>query len=1293
MRKTTLQLIATLMIALFLQVQNGQADWYDDVEIISSNEQELVFTWRPESRIMTEADTTRLYPRRGVRQMSDGSWLRLFHLLLPAHALPGITLLDLQTIPPQVDSLFVPNHDWIATPRLLQAGEHSLLELALYPTRSQAGGIEQLQAVTVRIKFPPASRLGGIKRAEIDWLQNYTLNPEYAGRWLTRRLPAPLPRTVALTGDQFYRFPVSQTGIYQLTRATLSELTNVDDLLMHNIHVYGNDGRQLPEAINDIQDAVLHDLPLIYDDDGDELFETGESISFLACGTAGWVWNGATINHYSNLYTDLNYCWLVLDGFGPAPVMEELPSATGQTLEKAEFRYFQEEAQYILRASPYYSLDDDLSGHSERTYSWPTPALAQADTLGLIVRLYHDDDYSAWMTLELAGDTLDHFYCTDTLRRTVEWPGSFPAGEASFQLISSPVTPMTIPHSYFDFFEVYYPARLEFFADQVFYATSESQGEQDYAFVPQADKLILDITEPLQPRFTRGDQFKLSHSGAPRFILGATAAAYQPVTDLVPYIDQDQRMNLPAADFIVIAPEVYRNYLTPFVEHKQSRGFATQLVSVDEIMNSCSGGRMDPVAIRDFLYDQYLRHGMQLKYVLLVGNGHYDYRNLSGSAYPVTMPMYYHRHELYGHPYPRDDYYVRYSDLIDVTVSRWQCYTATDVQVQVDKVLQLETAVSTDNWRNRAVLVADDERRERGDVRDSEHRHTHNAENLITDYFPPEFEIKRVYSAAYPGEFNSANGLFEKPACEAALVNSINAGAWIINFQGHGNNQVWTDERIFTPAHGSLLHNEYRLPVFVAATCNWAELDQTHGEAFSVQLMNKPDGGAVGIIAATNLTSGTTNPDFTDAFYSCVMSDYHAGTFSTPALCLRQAKNMDITDGNRLLYLSQGDPTHGWDYPEFGTSVGEILDVNGVDSDTLLTLGVYHAQGQTVSRADSILQLFSGEAQLQVFDANRASVLNLQWVNTPDSVIIHEDGNLLFRGRYSIDQGAFSGGFIVPRDISQSSEPASMRFFYSAGDTIYGNGYRSDFYLATTDIDNSDETGPETDIRLNSTAWHPGDAVGRSFVLILLAEDESGINLTGEIGHKIELTLDDRQPLDVTQDFSYDLDSWQSGRVEYLVNFLEVGTHTVRARIWDNLNNATIVVQDFRVVDTSRQRLTEVVNYPNPFSDATSFTFLVDGLLAEVPLDVTVRVFTLAGRNVWRGEFPALQPEGGFLFTPTWNGRNSHGEQLANGVYFYQVAVALPPFSYNIMNEFGQLESINSDPVRLTAISKLIIGR
>src|SRR6185369_10076645 len=61
------------------------------------------------------------------------------------------------------------------------------------------------------------------------------------------------------------------------------------------------------------------------------------------------------------------------------------------------------------------------------------------------------------------------------------------------------------------------------------------------------------------------------------------------------------------------------------------------VVTVEDIYRQFSGGRLSPTAIRDFLRYAYLgwgkpSAGSALKYVVLFGDGNYDYRNILGAA-------------------------------------------------------------------------------------------------------------------------------------------------------------------------------------------------------------------------------------------------------------------------------------------------------------------------------------------------------------------------------------------------------------------------------------------------------------------------------------------------------------------------------------------------------------------------------------------------------------------------------------------------------------------------------------
>jgi len=70
-------------------------------------------------------------------------------------------------------------------------------------------------------------------------------------------------------------------------------------------------------------------------------------------------------------------------------------------------------------------------------------------------------------------------------------------------------------------------------------------------------------------------------------------------------------------------------------------------------------------------------------------------------------------------------------------------------------------------------------------------------------------------------------------------------------------------------------------------------------------------------------------------------------------------------------------------------------------------------------------------------------------------------------------------------------------------------------------------------------------------------------------------------------------------------------------------------------------------NYPNPFNPATNIAFNLD-----VVSDVTVTVYSLLGEEVATIHNGIMQPG---LQSVKWNGIDSHGAQVASGVYVYRV--------------------------------------
>ena len=110
----------------------------------------------------------------------------------------------------------------------------------------------------------------------------------------------------------------------------------------------------------------------------------------------------------------------------------------------------------------------------------------------------------------------------------------------------------------------------------------------------------------------------------------------------------------------------------------------------------------------------------------------------------------------------------------------------------------------------------------------------------------------------------------------------------------------------------------------------------------------------------------------------------------------------------------------------------------------------------------------------------------------------------------------------------------------------------------------------------------------------------------------------------------------------------------------------------FRVI--SENTISNVLNYPNPFSTSTQFVYTLTG---EPPAEFKIQVATVSGRIVRE----ITQAEIGELKVGThrteyrWNGTDEYGDRLANGVYLYRIAAndsaGKPYKSYSELEDQG----------------------
>jgi hypothetical protein len=95
----------------------------------------------------------------------------------------------------------------------------------------------------------------------------------------------------------------------------------------------------------------------------------------------------------------------------------------------------------------------------------------------------------------------------------------------------------------------------------------------------------------------------------------------------------------------------------------------------------------------------------------------------------------------------------------------------------------------------------------------------------------------------------------------------------------------------------------------------------------------------------------------------------------------------------------------------------------------------------------------------------------------------------------------------------------------------------------------------------------------------------------------------------------------------------------------------------FEVIN--KPMISNMLNYPNPFTTSTAFVFTITG--SEVPQNLKIEIMTITGkivREITKHELGPLQI-GRNITEFKWDGTDQYGQKLANGIYLYRVVTNL----------------------------------
>jgi hypothetical protein len=1044
------------------------------------------------------------------------------------------------------------------------------------------------------------------------------------------------------------RIAIKTRGIYKLNRTDLSTAgVNVSAIDPRTLRLFHGNGKVLPIS-NFVRRDSLAEMAITVSGEADGVFGGDDFIMFYANGPDFWEWSD-TLQYRLNPYGDRNVFYLTYGGsFAGNPkrmaVVNGMETPTSDTIRTFVDRlHFEEE-----------NILSSRSGTIEDYFHWywsdnPSvdiflnlPASLSGATHNFRVRAI-----AAGVSVRLNGADV----AVDSMRAQFFYFHSAQFDSAlnqlGLQLTASAYGRLT------DFVEIDYQRALGLPAsgELVFFGDPTGSVHSYEIANTTTNVYVLDVTSLRDQKSISAayGSSKAVFSAEPTgddgrvFAVASEIGTRKPFS-VVPTQIEDIRSTSNGADLIIITHDNFYTQALDFGEYRSSHdGIRVRVVRVSDVYAQFSGGMADPVAIRDFLKFAYENwSGSKPSFCLLAGDGVYDFRNYKSTGGVNYIPPYIVENDstisdenfvYFGEPYELDPDSSYPTDRgVDMVISRWPVKTATEFLTVVRKMKNYEAAGNSGSWRNLITLIADDQNHP---YSGPEIQHTVDSENLADGSIPPKFDLNKIYGIDYP--FVGS----EKPDAREAIIRSINNGTVLVNYVGHGNPNVWADERMFRRVQDiPRLQNSDRLPLIFNASCSIGFFDDPLSEGMGEELLRYAAGGAVGTVSSTRLVFSRPNFLFNQAAFGQLLSDkdYTIAEAVFVAKLLRQG-SWEARDNDRK-YIYLGDPM-----TRLGIAANKINFVT-FEPDSLTALTVTELAGQVEDKNGVLQSDFNGNASVSVFDNERTREFPSLHVS------YKQYGPEIYRGKVEVTNGRFNLKFVVPKDVSYGGRRARISS-YALSSTSGAAGYLFPIGIGNINKDVSDTTGPALTVYFaDDPASGDGAQVSQNARVTMELFDSLGINLSGDIGHTIEVVIDESSEMTfaLTDSFAYDAGSYQRGKATMTLPQLTPGEHRLKAKAWDSANNSSQKELAFKVSSTSGLEIAQLLCYPNPVADRCQFAYV----LSEEATDVSLKIFTVSGLEIV--SLSNLPYGSGYQDGVHWDVRDADGDVIANGVYIFQLS-------------------------------------
>ncbi|MGN0033891.1 MAG: type IX secretion system sortase PorU [Candidatus Limimorpha sp.] len=1066
-----------------------------------------------------------------------------------------------------------------------------------------------------------------------------------------------------LKDGTIYKVGVVEDGMYLISFDELYAAgIDVSALQIDNISLFGNVNGVLPESNSSDCYDDLTEMSICVDENG---------IVFYGQNPAKWTLTNGYYKYNTNYYSDTTFYFLKINN-----------------VEKGRRMAFEEESQEDYNEVVTSFLDKkyhekDLHNHYHRGRKWYGETLngGGCEPLSFSFEFKNADvSQPAFLELGFVGASkTENFYLNVSVNDVSVLDDVFinKAGTYAFGVekvvgsefaVDSDIVNVSLSSTAennssivgVDFISVNAWRSLRYENEQLNFGLINGFGLMKPKLIKidnaASDMLLYDVTDPLNPMVQR---FTAESNGI-SFRKNAVSNSFVLLNDddflrisSIRLIENQNLHSLKSADMLIITDKVFSVQADEIRDiHESEDGLLCEVVFIDEIFNEFSSGSRDITGLRNFIRMVYSRDS-ELKYVLLLGRGTNDYKDIEGYGGNFIPPYEASNSVNEITAYVSDDYFGLLDmnegedcyGKMDVGVGRIPVLTSEEADIVVGKIRKhIDKGKTFGAWRHNMLFVSDDSK---------EYSKNCDAIESIIATLKPSINIDKVYADAFVREVN-ASGAYCYPSATASILEKFEEGIMMMTYVGHGGVQGLSNSNLFRIKDIAKLTNEYSMPFVITGTCEFSAFDDASFVSAGERLFKMEGGGAIAMYTSTRPTVSSTN--FT------ILKSIHNNFFQGDNIrTLRFGDFARLTKGenasnssNYVSYVLFGDPALRFDYPKKNIKVSEVNTGTTYFNNVLSPMDSVVVQGFIEDDKGDVDYAFNGYLYPKMFDnISVYNTLNNSGTNNNNySFKCYSD--VIYEGKVSVKDGFFSFSFIIPRSVNNHKGNARLSLY--AVDTIRdidANGYYDAFIVGGVSTNAPDAEGPEITMLWNGQE-EPGTDLSNEGVLTAKIFDPQGIYHYGTtLGRDIVLvheTESGSSTVIVNKYFTPQIDSYTSGQIDLAFENLEEGRNVFTLRAWDlhdNSNQETFVVNVART--PHEKRIKNVRNYPNPFSGSTVFT--VDYNNANPIVEVVIDIFDVMGRRVNTLYFNDVDEM-------EWNGCDNMGRTLDAGTYLYKVSVS-----------------------------------